>query len=221
MSQPKPISQILDEAKQAYERGQKVRAAMEADPLFREFIESGDDRQVSRLVSMAYLVASVTNAYFEEAIGLMEKYDLVHKKIKTTSNNLTQSFDSFDKAISALIDTQEAKLQLCSDYDIFRAVCDRYMNADAHIDDAGLVKENGETPETDNPHTTETMKRPNPKQNQPRKVIAYESDGIKTFDSVKEAAEHYGIHIQSVYALINSGKETDGGVSFDYQKWED
>lgn len=64
------------------------------------------------------------------------------------------------------------------------------------------------------------MKKPNPK-NQQRKVIAYEPDGIKTFENVKEAAAHYGLHIQSIYALINNGNETDGGVSFDYQRWED
>ena len=67
---------------------------------------------------------------------------------------------------------------------------------------------------------TETMKKPNPK-NQQRKVIAYEPDGIKTFENVKEAAAHYGLRIQSIYALINNGNETDGGVSFDYQRWED
>lgn len=206
----KPIKQILNEAKDAYEKGQRIRAAMEADPLFREFIETGADKVVARRVSMSYLITSISNAYFEEAVDLMEKYKLVHKKIKTTSNNLTQSFDSFDKAVSALIDTQEAKLQLCSDYEIFKAVCDKFMNADERIDDAGVTTK-----------STETMNKPNPKQNQPRKVIAYEGDGIKTFGSAKEAAAHYGINIHTLYALINSGKEADGGVSFDYQRWED
>ncbi len=206
----KPVKQILEEARVAYENGSKIRAAMEADPLFREFVETGADKIVARRISMAYLISSISNAYFEEAVDLMEKYKLVHKKIKTTSNNLTQSFDSFDKAISSLIDTQEAKLQLCSDYEIFKATCDKFMNADVRIDDAGITNKN-----------TETMNKPNPKQNQPRKVIAYESDGIKTFGSAKEAAAHYGINIHTLYALINSGKEADGGVSFDYQRWED
>lgn len=210
----KPLGQIMEDARKAYENGKKLRAAMETDPLFREFIESGSEKRVARLVSMAYLIDSIGNSYTEEAVSLMEKYDLVHKKIKTTSNNLTQSFDSFDKAISALIDTRDAKLQLCSDYEIFQAVCDKYMNADTRVDDAGIVQKTEQKP------NIETMKKPNPK-NQQRKVIAYEPDGIKTFENVKEAAAHYGLHIQSIYALINNGNETDGGVSFDYQRWED
>lgn len=117
---------------------------MEQDPDFRNFIESGDSRRVSILISMGYLVQSVANEYNEEAIKIMENHNLVHKKIKTTSNNLTQSFDSFDKAISQLINTQDAKLQLCSDYGIFKAVCDRYMNADERIGDAGIARKKEE-----------------------------------------------------------------------------
>lgn len=210
----KPLKQIIQEARMEYDRGQKIRAAMESDPLFRKFIETGADKVVARRISMAYLISSISNAYFEEAVDIMEEHKLVHKKIKTTSNNLTQSFDSFDKAISALIDTQDAKLQLCSDYDIFKSVCDRFMNADARVDDAGVTKE------PEQKQNTETMNKPNPLK-APRKVVAYESDGIKTFASAKEAAAHYGINIHTLYALINNGKETAGGVSFDYQHWED
>lgn len=57
--------------------------------------------------------------------------------------------------------------------------------------------------------------------NKKRKVVAYEGGGIKVFDSAKATAEHYGINVMTVYALINNGKETSGGVSFDYQHWED
>lgn len=211
----KTLNEILEEARIAYENGRKLREKMKDDPRFKAFTESGAAQKVARLISMQYLINSIGNGYFETALELMESFDMVHQKVKTTSNNLTQSFDSYNLAISALIDTQEAKLQLCSDYQIFAATCDKFMNADVRIDDAGITEKKGQ------PETTETMKKPNPKQNQTRKVIAYESDGVKTFGSVKEAAEHYGIHIQSIYALINNGKETDGGVSFDYQKWED
>lgn len=144
MKKIKPIGEIIREAKKEYDRGARIRSAMENDPKFRAFIDSGNSNRVARYVSMAYLISSIANEYFEGAVELMGKYDLVHKKIKTTSNNLTQSFDSFDKAISQLINTQDAKLQLCSDYGIFKAVCDRYMNADERIGDAGIARKKEE-----------------------------------------------------------------------------
>ncbi len=106
---------------------------MEQDPNFRKFIDSGDSAKVSRLVSMAYLMGTVFQGYSEDAIDIMEKYKLVHKKIKTTSNNLVQSFDVYDKAVSALINTQDAKLQLCNDWEIFQETCDKFMNADVRV----------------------------------------------------------------------------------------
>lgn len=209
----KKLSEIITEAKEAYEKGKKMREALMQSPQFREFVESGASAKVSILISMAYLVQTVGNGYFEEAIGIMEKHDMVHKKIKTTATNLSQSFDAFDKVISQLINTQEAKLQLCSDYEIFQKTCDHFMNADVRVDDvAGSV--------TDPQIKVDIMKKPKPN-NVPRKVVAYTGDGIRIFDSVKDVAEHYGLHVQSVYALINNGKETADGVSFDYQKWED
>lgn len=114
----------------------RQKQAMDASPDYREFIESGDSMKAARLISMAYLLSSISNAYFEESVELMEKHNLVHKKIKTTSNNLTQSFDAFDKCVSQLIDTKEAKNHLCNDYDYFRSVCDKFMN---------LNEEKGET----------------------------------------------------------------------------
>lgn len=64
------------------------------------------------------------------------------------------------------------------------------------------------------------MKKEKP-QRATRGVVAYENDKINTFASVKAAAEHYRLTALAVYGLIKSGKETDGGVSFDYQHWED
>lgn len=131
----KPLSKILEEARVAYRDGKKLRAVMEADPNFRAYVDSGASTKVARLVSMSYIMASVFDEYTENAAGLMEKYGFLHKKTKTTSNNLSQSFDAFDKAISALVNTEEAKQQLCSDYEIFKAVCDKFMNADVRVDD--------------------------------------------------------------------------------------
>lgn len=112
------------------DKQQKIQKAMEQDPNLRNFIESGDSKRVSVLLSMGYLVQSVANAYNEEAIDIMEKHGLVHKKIKTKINNLTQSFDAYDKAVFSLIDSKEARENLLEDYDTFRGLCDKFMNAD-------------------------------------------------------------------------------------------
>lgn len=41
------------------------------------------------------------------------------------------------------------------------------------------------------------------------------------FDNVKDAAAHYVLPIHVVYTLIKNGKEIPGGVTFDYQRWDD
>lgn len=109
---------------------QKIQKAMEQDPDFRNFIESGDSRRVSILLSMGFLVQSVANEYNEEAIKIMENHNLVHKKIKTKINNLTQSFDAYDKALFSLVNTQEARQNLVDDYGSFKKICDTFMLKD-------------------------------------------------------------------------------------------
>lgn len=111
----------------------KQLAAMQADPNYRAFIESGDSLRVSVLVSMLYLMHSVSNAYAERAIELMEQYDLVHKKIKTTANNLTQSFDAFDKVLFQLVNRQESQNIFCGDFERFQTLCDQFMNIDGAL----------------------------------------------------------------------------------------
>lgn len=113
-----------------YELSPKQLAAMKADPHYRSFVLSGDSTRVSVLVSMTYLMQSVANGYAEEAIALMEKHHMVLSKIKTTANNLAQSFNAFDKCCFSLIKTHEAQNILCHDYDNFQAICDHFMNLD-------------------------------------------------------------------------------------------
>lgn len=108
----------------------KQLAAMQADPNYRNFVLSGDSTRVSVLVSMIFLMQSVANGYAEQAVSLMRKHKMVYSKVKTTTNNLSQSFDSFDKCIFALIKTQESQNILCHDYDNFQAICDHFMNID-------------------------------------------------------------------------------------------
>lgn len=57
--------------------------------------------------------------------------------------------------------------------------------------------------------------------NTPREVIAYEADGIRRYGSAREASAHYGLNVQTVYALIRSGKECGDGVSFDWWRGDE
>ena len=49
-----------------------------------------------------------------------------------------------------------------------------------------------------------------------KEVIAYLPEGTKIFHNAKEAALHYGLRTEKIYALIASGDMTWGGMSFDY-----
>ncbi|MBR6132544.1 MAG: hypothetical protein IKQ20_11890 [Bacteroidales bacterium] len=106
---------------------------MQADPNYRNFVLSGDSTRVSVYVSMLYLIQSVANSYAESAIALMEKHNLVHKKIKITANNLSQSFDAFDKCLFALVNKQNTQNIFCGDFERFQDICDHFMNIEGAI----------------------------------------------------------------------------------------
>lgn len=109
------------------EMTEKQRQLMMSMENFKQFIESGDCKRASVLISMAYLAHSVANSYNEEALEIMEKYDLVHKKIKTRATNLEVAFDLYDKAVFSLVDKDEMSRNLCEDYDKFRSICDDFI----------------------------------------------------------------------------------------------
>ena len=91
--------------------------------------DSGDLDRAARLLSMAYLTFTEANCYVERANSLLEKHDMVHKKVKTSVNNLAQSFDSYNNVMRSLIgENQGALNQLCNDSDAFHDVLDAFMN---------------------------------------------------------------------------------------------
>lgn len=106
--------------------------AMLKDANYRKCIECGDSARISVLISMCYLLNSVSNAYFEQAVEIMEKYNILHKKLKTKTNNLYQSFESFDKEFASLIDA-ELRKDLCDDFEQVQNFCDKFMNMDAAV----------------------------------------------------------------------------------------
>lgn len=103
-------------------------AAMHADPEYKAFVESGTKLRVSKLFSMSYLVASVFNAYQEEATELMDKYHMNQKSIKMKADNLARSFDAYDKVMRSFLNEEEARRLLCEDYESLKRICDKFMN---------------------------------------------------------------------------------------------
>ena len=94
---------------------------------------SGDDIRASRNLDMAYELFTLGDTYIDKAIEIMDRYGVVEKKVKTTANNLMQSFDSFDKATHALFSTQGDKRQFCDNVDILREVCEAFTQFNVTI----------------------------------------------------------------------------------------
>lgn len=110
-----------------------IKERMQYDPIFREYVESGDSLKAAKLSTMAYLAISVGNAYNEQAIDILQKYNFVQKKLKTRINNLSQSFDSYNLEVSPLVNGEEARKLLLEDYDAFSEMCELFMNASKRI----------------------------------------------------------------------------------------
>ena len=105
----------------------KQRQAIRQLPGYKPFVESGTEHRVAKLIAMSYIIQSVANEYSEEAADLMSQYGLKHGKIKTTSENLSRSFDTYNAVLSSLIGDDGARLQLCDDYDQFKKICDQFL----------------------------------------------------------------------------------------------
>lgn len=101
---------------------------LKCDPDYIRFVQEGAKLKVSKLISMSYLVASVFDAYQEEAQEIMDKYHMTVKGIKTKANNLTQSFDAYDKEMRTFLNEEEARKLITEDYENLKSLCDRFMN---------------------------------------------------------------------------------------------
>lgn len=101
--------------------------------------ESGDLDRAAKLLGMAYQVFTQANIFAEETVGLMEKYDILHKKAKTTANNLMQSFDAFNKVMSDMIkdggstDPDKAFEQFTFDTEMLQTILCGFMNNDIEV----------------------------------------------------------------------------------------
>ena len=90
--------------------------------------------RAAKLYSMAYLTFTTANLYAESANDLLEPYGMVHGKMKTTVNNLMQSFDAYDKVLQKLIGSNDgANRQLCFDSDTLRELLDAFMENNIEV----------------------------------------------------------------------------------------
>ena len=78
---------------------------------------------------MAYLLMTTGNHYAEESVELMEKHHIVRTKVKTTSNNLIQSFDAWNKEMSSMIGKTENAYAFCNDTSLLTEILDTFLTA--------------------------------------------------------------------------------------------
>lgn len=105
----------------------------QADTITRQNIErmqqAGDLDHAAKQLSMAYLLYTCAQTYVENATDILNQYNLVHKKVKTTANNLTQSFDAYHKVMSSMLHGDHgAQDQLCFDSTMFTDIMDAFMD---------------------------------------------------------------------------------------------
>ena len=71
--------------------------------LFKAFRESGDLDRASKHLCIAYQLFTLANEHAETAYDIAALHGLGIKKIKTTANNLMQSFDSYEKVMNDIV----------------------------------------------------------------------------------------------------------------------
>jgi hypothetical protein len=117
--------------------------------------ESGDLDRAAKRLSMAYLLFTCAKNYAESATDLLEKYDLVHKKVKTTSNNLMQSFDAYNNVMSSMLNGDHGALkQLCFDSTMFTDIMNALMDHNIELHYGTYYKPTLFLPEKQHPSST-------------------------------------------------------------------
>lgn len=93
-----------------------------------EFRASGDADIAAQKLSMAYLLMTMGNHYAEESVELMYKHHIVRTKVKTTSNNLMQSFEAWNKEMASMIGKPENANLFCNDTTLLTEILDTFLN---------------------------------------------------------------------------------------------
>ena len=114
---------------------QKILAKKKVmEKLVEDFRKSEDSVTAAQQLSAAYLLFTLGNQYAESATDIMLKYHLVKKKVKTTSNNLMQSFDAFDKEMQTMVTRGENALAFCNDAETLREIIDVFLSESIDVE---------------------------------------------------------------------------------------
>ena len=119
------MAKILTKEQQAATKQRIKEEVMKA--CIEEFRTSGDADIAAQKLSMAYLLMTLGNSYVEECVELMYKHHIVRTKVKTTSNNLMQSFDAWNKEMSSLIRKPQNANLFCNDTSLLNEILDTFL----------------------------------------------------------------------------------------------
>ena len=119
------MAKILTKEQQAATKQRIKEEVMKA--CIEEFRTSGDADIAAQKLSMAYLLMTLGNSYIEECVELMYKHHIVRTKVKTTSNNLMQSFDAWNKEMSSMISKPQNANLFCNDTSLLNEILDTFL----------------------------------------------------------------------------------------------
>lgn len=119
------MAKILTKEQQAATKQRIKEEVMKA--CIEEFRTSGDADIAAQKLSMAYLLMTLGNSYIEEYVELMYKHHIVRTKVKTTSNNLMQSFDAWNKEMSSMISKPQNANLFCNDTSLLNEILDTFL----------------------------------------------------------------------------------------------
>ena len=119
------MAKILTKEQQAATKQRIKEEVMKA--CIEEFRTSGDADIAAQKLSMAYLLMTLGNSYIEECVELMYKHHIVSTKVKTTSNNLMQSFDAWNKEMSSMISKPQNANLFCNDTSLLNEILDTFL----------------------------------------------------------------------------------------------
>jgi hypothetical protein len=119
------MTKILTKEQRAANKQRIKEEVMKA--CIEEFRTSGDADTAAQKLSMAYLLMTMGNSYAEECVDLMYKHHIVRTKVKTTSNNLMQSFEAWNKEMSSMIGKPENANLFCNDTTLLTEILDTFL----------------------------------------------------------------------------------------------
>lgn len=126
------LSKFIKEIEREEQKALAKKKVMEK--LVEDFRKSEDSVTAAQQLSAAYLLFTLGNQYAESATDIMLKYHLVKKKVKTTANNLMQSFDAFDKEMQTMVTRGENELAFCNDAETLREIIDIFLSESIDVE---------------------------------------------------------------------------------------